>query len=172
MATLDDVKRSVESLIALDTKISELESELEKSKREFKEISETILPPLMFELELSDFRSGNVKVALESVIGAKLPTELEARRAAIDWLVDRGEGGAVKRQLEVFLPKGDAVMEEKVVDALLAVDKNLSPTITPTIHHSTYAAICRRLVQKGGEDLPLEKLGIFVGSKVTVNYEK
>jgi hypothetical protein len=111
---------------------------------------------------------GNHKVVTEPWIKATLPVDPTKRKAAINFLIDNGHGGVVNYALEVDFPKGDAVLEQRILDAITAVDAKLRPHVTPSIHHSTYSAICRKLIQTSGKPVPKEILGIYVATKAIV----
>lgn len=162
-ATLENVHVRAERLVALERELNDLAETEKKLKKERERLRIRELPEMMAELKMTSIGINNRVVAIEPLIQATLPKEPDKLVLAIEWVEDAKEGGCVKRALELDLPKGDAVMEQRVIDALLAVDPRLSPRVTPTIHHSTYTALCKRLV-RAGVDLPKDLLGVFVGS--------
>ncbi len=161
-ADLEQVKAKAARLVAIEQELDDLAETEKRLKKEREAIRIHELPEMMFSLEMTLIGVGNKVVEIEPMIQATLPKESTALQAACNWLVDNKEGGVIKRQLNLDLPKGDAVMEAKVVTALNAVDPGLAPRVIPTVHYQTYLALCRRLVQSG-KDVPKDVLGIFVG---------
>jgi len=161
-ASLEQVKTKAQRLIELENELSDIAIREKQLKKERAQIRIRDLPEMMFELGLTSIGVGNKVVEIEDMIEGKLPKEPEPLKAACDWLVDNREGGVIKRKLELELPKGDAVMEQRVVDALNAISPKLDPRVVPTVHFKTYEALCKRLVRSGAE-IPKDVLGIFVG---------
>ena len=161
-ADLDQIMTKASRLIAIEQELDDLAETEKRLKKEREAIRIHELPEMMFSLEMTLIGVGNKIVKIEPMIQAALPKEPVALQAACNWLVDNKEGGVIKRQLECALPKGDALMEAKVLEALKAVSPTLAPAITPTVHYQTYLALCRRLVT-AGKDVPKDLLGIFVG---------
>lgn len=127
------------------------------------------MPDLMFEHKVSMLGVDNHILTREPLIEATLPKDAEARTTAINWLVDNQHGGVVKRMLTVELPKGDEITEHKVLEAL--EDFDIEPVVEYDVHHSTYKALIKRLVQKG-DQLPMDVLGVYVGSIVKMDSSK
>jgi hypothetical protein len=179
-ASLDLLKDRASRLSQVELLIEEQEAELARLKEEKRKLSVETIPQMMFELEINSIGLGNIDkvVELEPLILGSLPSadpknkwlveyNRERREQIFNWLIDRQLGGNIKRTLEVDLKKGDAIQEHKVIDALAAVDPTLNPRIESTIHHQTYSALCRRLIEEAydtGEVIPIDLLNIYVSN--------
>ena len=143
-------------------------SDLAALKKEREEVRVHTLPGIMFELGIDSVSIDNHHCTLEPLVQASLPKDPESRQRAVDWLVDNGHGGIVKRELKVDLPKGDAATEEVVRDAVREASPGLVVSTNYNVHHSSYSALARQLVREGSA-IPTDLLGVFVGSIVRVD---
>lgn len=175
-ASLDAVKKKGRELVQCEADLVHAEEEVKRLKKLREDLRIKELPELFFKLGitmLGGIDGTNCVLRKEPLIQATLSKEPESREKAINWLVDNKHGGSVKRSLSLDLPKGDAVAEHKVVAAILALAKkgyNLKPVVTYDVHYQTYLALCKRLVQSGSV-IPLDVLGIYVGSIVRMDTE-
>jgi hypothetical protein len=102
------------------------------------------------------------------MVQASLPKDPEQREKAVAWMVDNGHGGIVKREMKIDLPKGDAITEEVVRDAVRDAAPDVPVATTYNVHHSSYSALIRQLVREGAP-IPTDLLGVYVGSIVRVD---
>jgi len=167
-ADLRDVKRLAARLVAIESDIAESEAHIAALKKEREEVRVHTLPGIMFELGIDSVTIDNHHCKLEPLVQASLPKEPEQRQKAVDWLVEHGHGGIIKRELKVDLPKGDEMTEEAVKDAVREAAPGLVVATNYNIHHSSYSALARQLVREGAT-VPTDLLGVFVGSIVRVD---
>ena len=165
---LKDVRRLAARLVAIEDEISECEARIAVLKKEREEVRVHTLPGIMFELGIDSVTIDNHHCKLEPLVQATLPKDPEQRQQAVEWLVDNGHGGIVKRELKVDLPKGDAVTEELVRDAVTDAAPGLVVATTYNVHHSSYTALARQLV-RDGVTVPTDLLGVYIGSIVRVD---
>lgn len=165
---LKDVKRLAARLVAIENEIVECEDRISLLKKEREEVRVRTLPGIMFELGIDSVTIDNHHCTLEPLVQATLPKDPEQRQKAVEWLVDNGHGGIVKRELKVDLPKGDAVTEECVRDAVKDAAPGLVVSTAYNVHHSSYTALARQLV-RDGKPVPTDLLGVYVGSIVRVD---
>jgi hypothetical protein len=172
-ASLDAVKRMGKELVKCEADLAHAEEEVKRLKKLREDLRIKQLPEMFFKLGitmLGGIDGTNCVLRKEPLIQATLSKEPEPREQAINWLVDNKHGGSVKRSLYLDLPKGDAVVEHKVVAALRKVAPSLVPVVEYDVHYQTYLALCKRLVQSGAK-IPLDVLGIYVGSIVRMDTE-
>jgi hypothetical protein len=156
------VHEKANRLVAVETEISDLEKQIEALKEERSNLRMRLLPEAMFELQLTNIGIGNVQVELEPIIQASLPVDPEKRQAAMNWIVDNRLGGNIKRILQAPLPKGDEVLAQQAIDSLRSI--GLKAIADETIHHMTYLSMCRKLVQSGTPNVPLDVLNIYTAT--------
>lgn len=169
-ADLKSVRKLAARLVAIEDEISQYEAQIAALKKEREEVRIRTLPGIMFELGIDSVSIDNHNCTLEPLVQATLPKDPQQRREAVEWLVDNGHGGVVKRELKVDLPKGDAVTEERVRDAVTAAAPGLVVSTAYNVHHSSYTALAKQLVKQGVQ-VPTELLGVYVGSIVRVDKE-
>lgn len=167
-ADLENVKAYAKKLVDLENQIESLEDDILKLKRERENLRRFVLPTMLESLGVEAIVANNRECRLHQLVSATLPKDKSMREAAINWLVDNGHGGAVKRALSVDLPKGDAIAEELLKDAIRNTSPNLAVDVSYGVHHSTYTALAKQLVREG-KVFPAELLGISVSSIVKVS---
>jgi len=170
-ADLKDVRRLAGRLVAIEDEIVECEARIAALKKEREEVRIRTLPGVMFELGIDSVSIDNHHCTLEPLVQATLPKDPVQRQEAVEWLVDNGHGGIVKRQLTVELPKGDAAMEDLVKDAVHDAAPELLIATTYNVHHSSYTALAKQLV-RDGVSVPADLLGVYIGSIVRVDASK
>lgn len=158
---LRQLKWLAKKLIEADMRVADAEAELSKLKADRERLRRFQIPELMMELGLDSFSADNHSLTMTTSVTATLPKDPDKRAAAIDWLVNNGHGGIIKRTLTVELPKGDAVAEAVLIDAVHEAAPDLHPDVAYNAHHSTYAALMRGLVKKGAL-LPTDMLGVSI----------
>lgn len=168
VADLKDVKRLAARLVKIEDEIQQCEDYIARAKKEREEIRVRILPNVMFELGIDSVTIDNHHCKLEPMVQASLPKEPEARKEAIDWLVENGHGGIIKRELKVDLPKGDGYTEAAVKEAVQEAAPGLNVLTSYNVHHSSYSALIRQLVREGAP-IPTDILGVFIGQIVRVD---
>jgi hypothetical protein len=169
------VQDKARRLVTIEDRLEELKVEEAQLKEEQRQIRIFQLPEAMFELEIKPaiIGVGNRVVEVEALVTASLPSteDPDKRMKAINAVVDMGLGGNVKRSLEIDLPKGDAIMEHRVIDALRAVSKDLKPRINASIHHKTYTSMISKLIASG-KAIDRDLLGVWVGNIARVRKVK
>lgn len=162
------IRRDANELVELEQKIEDAEKTLKGLTDRKKTLEETTLPELMLQAGVSVIGVGNRVVEVTPLVEASLPREdTNKRAAALEWLMDNGHGGVIKRELLLDLPKGDEKTLHLVVDAIKAAAPKLRPVIEATVHASTYKALAKKLVTSGAT-VPMETLGIFLRNKATI----
>ena len=167
-ANLQEVKRLAARLVVIEDEIKQCEDYIAKAKKEREEIRIRTLPGVMFELGIDSVSIDNHQCTLEPLVQATLPKDPIQRQEAVEWLVDNGHGGIIKRQLTVELPKGDAATEDMVRDAVRDAAPGLVVSTAYNVHHSSYTALAKQLV-RDGVSVPADLLGVYIGSIVRVD---
>jgi hypothetical protein len=158
---LEDVKRLAKELVHKEAQIEEAEALIAKLKQEREEIKRRSLPELMQELGISAVSADNRICKLKETVFASLPSEPTLKAAAMNWLVQNGHGGIIKRELKIDLPKGDAHTEEVVREAIIKAAPELFLDVQQKVHANSYKALARQLV-KEGQVFPQDLLGVYI----------
>lgn len=165
---LKAVKRLAARLVQIEDEILECETRIASLKKEREDVRVKTLPGIMFELGIDSVTIDNHHCTLEPLVQATLPKDPEQREKAVEWMEMNGHGGIIKREMKVDLPKGDAVAEELVRDAVREAAPGIAVATNYNVHHSSYSALIRQLVRQG-VSIPTDLLGVYVGSIVRVD---
>jgi hypothetical protein len=162
-------------LVTIEDRLEELKIEESQLKEEQRQIRIFQLPEAMFELDIKPpiIGVGNRVVEVEPLVTASLPSTEDPKRRekAMNYVIDLKLGGNIKYTLQLDLPKGDAITQHKVIDALKAVSFDLNPRIETTIHHKTYTSMISKLIA-AGKVIDRELLGVWVGNIARVKKVK
>lgn len=142
-----------EELIRLDALLADLDTQAKQALEKYNELRIYVLPQRMQDEGVSQFGIGNQRIERKSAIAASLPkNDPVKRRKIFDLLLKLNQGGVIARVLSLALPKGDAVAEHKALEALRETLPGMIPQVEETIHHMTYTALAKRLIESGTAD--------------------
>jgi hypothetical protein len=168
------VQDKAKRLVAIEDRLEEIAAEEKVLKEEQRQIRIFQLPEAMFELDIKPpvIGVGNRLVEVVPLVTASLPAkeDPDKRQKAINAVIDLGLGGNVRRALEIDFPN-DAIVEHKILDAISAIDKDLKPRISATIHHATYTSMISKLIA-AGKAIDRDLLGVWVGNIARVKKVK
>jgi hypothetical protein len=168
------VQDKARRLVAIEDRLEEIAAEEKVLKEEQRQIRIFQLPEAMFELDIKPpiIGVGNRLVEVVPLVTASLPAkeDPDKRQKAINAVIDLGLGGNVRRALEIDFPN-DAIVEHKILDAISAIDKDLKPRISATIHHATYTSMISKLIA-AGKAIDRDLLGVWVGNIARVKKVK
>jgi hypothetical protein len=168
---LKSIRAAAKRLIDLNREIADLKQQLQIAEKKQKALATEELPNLMVEGGCTVIGVGNMLVEITPEFHARPYEDEKKRKEQFDWLVDNGAGGIIYRQLLLDMPKGDEVVERRVVEALekLAeeIEVDLDPRIRPSMAWNTYQATLKQMMQNGVA-LPFEKLGAYIQRVATV----
>ena len=170
---LDLVRNAARRLRDLEHRKSELEEELDKTKREILELTERDLVKLFSAANMSSLtleaEGHHPAVTFEKTTfySAKIPAEKEAE--AFAWLHDNGHGDIVKTQVTVALGMGERETAEQVEAAIsnLGVDYNSKLSV----HPSTLKAFAKAEIE-ANHALPMDLLGVYMGEIIKLKTVK
>lgn len=157
--TLDQIKEVGKRAVALQKEIDDLEKDLAAKKKSFTRITQTELPMMMVGISSVKLDDG-VEVKISQFVSGSLPKEDAAKRAAIEWLEAHDGEGIIKTEVSVSFSKAQYDEAKKVAEQL--EKDGLPVNFDTTVHPQTLAAYVRERMD-GGEEVDLEKLGVFVG---------
>lgn len=156
-----------EEMRTAEADVARLALESQAAADRLREIVERRLPEAMDEAGLAEFRLRDGRsVVVEPAIQVKQPP-VHQRGAAYAWLEDHGQGGLVKRSVEVAVGPGQQERAHALADRL-GVDFPGAVREAAEVHTGQLKAYIRRAVENG-EAIPLELFGarVFRVAKVT-----
>lgn len=113
------------------------------------------------------------KVVMDDFVSGSLPKDPAAREMAISWLEENGGGELLKTEISATFGKSEHNSALDVFGTLskMAEEMGFQLTMDSGCHPQTYLAFMREKL-KGGESVPVEKLGLFVGRVAKVSRVK
>jgi len=173
--TKEDTQMSFEQITALadewrvkEAEVRALEAQVKVLSGRMREIEFVQLPELFLQNGVQSYTTtSGAKLTLGQMVSAKFPKEDEQRNAAIEWLMQAGHGDVVKAQVVASWPAGEAEHAEQMMQSLNG-DSSVVATLDKFVHPSTLGKLVREMLV-GGEDVPLNTLGVTVQSRVKID---
>jgi hypothetical protein len=168
---MEELVSVIESFIALEQEIANIETLLDQKKTVMQTIQMTQLPELFNNLGLREIELKNGSyVRVRPFYSASLSDEYpELKIRGLAWLRNNEAGSLIKNEVKVPLPIGQDKLAAKVKKFL---DKEgIAYGQSETVHHSTLKAFMRERIESG-KSFPMEIFRGFAGSKATVEVPK
>jgi flagellar hook-length control protein FliK len=150
--------------LKLATQVAELEADLKAKKEELRLTSEQELPDAMQQAGLTQITlSSGEKIAINEFYNAHISKANQEK--AYEWLVTNGHEGLIKNEVLLKFGREENEVVNETVYALQA--RGLSPEVRQSVHPSTLKAFVKEQIT-GGNDIPTEPFGIYIGTKATI----
>lgn len=160
---------SIESLVnralELTQEIETVEEYRKKLAAELHVITSTKLVDAMASAGTTEFKTPQVKVTVKDFISGSLPKDGEARKEALLWIEGAGAADIIKNHMEVDFDKKQDNLVARVEELLNEIGVEFMRQ--RDVHHSTLKSFAQERM-KNGEEMPLEKLGLFAGRKADI----
>lgn len=170
---LTEISNLVAEAVALQAKITHREGLLKLDYDNLSRLVNNVIPQKMKAAGAKEITTtAGVIVAVDTYLTGSLPKEdEEKRKAAIEWLFKNGGKDIIKRTFSVALGKGDSKIAVAVRRALKKLKVPMSEK--EDVHPSTLKSFANEKL-RGGEDIPLEQLGLFsiTSAKLTMPKEE
>lgn len=156
---------------SLNKQIEELENLLKKLKEEFMKLTRVTLPDAMAAAGTSSFKTtSGVKITVKDFVNGSLPKDEAKREWAINWLIKNGGKDIIKSELVCEFEKGDGNLRKRNQAAEMLADMGVAFSEKEDVHWMTLASFAREKIENG-EEIPLDKLGLFAGRKAKIEVE-
>lgn len=161
-----DVAKLCEQLSQTENAIDQTD-QLKKELTDMKEkLSYELIPQAMQELGLQtlQLKTGE-KIQIKPLL--RVTPKVEDRPVVYQWLRDNGFGDLVKNIISASFGRGE---DAKAEDFKKEVEKlGLMPKQEEKVEPSTLRAfVNEQVVEKGRDDLPLDKFGAFIGQQTKI----
>lgn len=167
--SLAEVQQLCVLLKEKDEQIATSEEYLDALKKEYKEISEKILPEAFNNLGLKSLALvDGTTINLQDTVAATINDE--NRTAAHGWLRENGFGDIIKNEIIVSFGKDEDKYADAIYDRLLH-EGGLQPIRQEKVHPQTLKAFVKERL-KSGEPFPADTFKLFVGVAARVNKKK
>jgi hypothetical protein len=137
------------------------EDALQKAKQLEERLLQKEIPELLLKMRLDECTTASgIEVRVKRDIKASLPghERVEARMAALRWLIDQGHGGVIKNNVTVALDRGADDRADALVLELRG--KGFDVEAKKDVHAQTLGALVRELMADG-KIVPRDILNIF-----------
>lgn len=144
--------------VELENERDDIQQELKRAEERLSLVRDSLLPDLMEELGLSNFKTSNglkidVKKTITASAGGK--KDPERFRKVCAWLKANGHGGLVKRTIGLFFGVGEEDVANEFTAAIADVSEKFGKTIMDEaeIHAMTLSSFVREQLELG-VDIP------------------
>ena len=152
--------------VNLERQLEMLEAELSRVRKEWLDLTRVQLPDIMAEIGLTSFTlADGSRLRIEDMIEGSLPKDPVARASAVAILESIGGGEMIRN--EVVVPFERKQHNVAVNLARELQDRGLVVRVQQDVHHMTLKSFVREKLSHG-EEVPFEKLGVFVGRRAVV----
>lgn len=165
--SLQRLRTMVEDLRAGEKMAEEMEIALKEIQKANNQIKTADLPDLMAECGMAELTTedGLFRVTIENFVAGSLPKDPMARDAAIDWLEENNAGTLIKTTLRLVFDKSEH--NEALSLAAELHERGYDSAAESGVHPQTLIAHIRERLANG-EEVPLEKLGLFAGRRAKI----
>lgn len=156
--------------VLLEKLMARLEEELKGYAAQLKTVSEELIPAVMTELNISEFKlADGTFVGVKKFYSASLAQTNPRRLEAMQWLRENNFGDLVKNEVSVVFGRGE---DEKALTTIEALkNMGLTPAQEQSVHASTLKAFIKEQVE-AGKAIPLDLFKAYIGRKSTVETPK
>ena len=161
-----DVAKLCEQLAKTEQAIDQSD-QLKKELTEMKEkLSFELIPQAMQELGLQtlELKTGE-KIQIKPLL--RVTPKVEDRPVVYQWLRDNGFGDLVKNTISASFGRGEDAKAETFKEEVKKL--GLLPKQEEKVEPSTLRAfVNEQVIEKGRDDLPLDKFGAFIGQQTKI----
>ena len=166
MGDVKDVAQLCEQYAQTEKAIDQAD-QLKKELTAMKEkLSYELIPQAMQQLGLQtlELKTGE-KIAIKPLL--RVTPKVEDRPVVYQWLRDNGFGDLVKNEISASFGKGEDAKAENFKQEVIKL--GLLPKQVEKVEPSTLRAfVNEQVVEKGRDDLPLDKFGAFIGQQTKI----
>lgn len=153
-------------MISVDDEISELEEELKKMKKIYRDLNECQIPEKLMEMGLTKLElTDGTSLALSSYYSAKIPDE--RKEEAFMWLKANHHDSIIKSKVDCAFGKGEEEtrQEEQLVAYLSR--QNIPYKHKRGVHPQTLKAFVKEQIE-GGIEIPQDLFGVYIGQQIKI----
>lgn len=168
---LEKLKTLVKEIEELESNIEQLEELLKSAKGRYNALKTEIIPSIFSELQTDEWVSEDgIKIKMGDFVSGNIPKEEPKRQEAISYLESLPNGADLfKTTVSIEFPKRGHNEALAVADDLRK--HGYTPLVESGVHVQTlWANIMERF--RRGENVDLDKLGLFIGRVAKVSRVK
>lgn len=161
---LSRIASLVRQQLAMEKRVTDLETELSSAKKDLKEVAENLLPSAMAEYGMAKMKMDDgSEISVSKFYSASIP---KARQdEAFDWLRDNGHDSLIKNQVAVSFGRAEDSKAQLLLDRLQAEGFETQQKVW--VEPMTLKAFVKEQVE-GGEPIPSDLFGIYIGDQAKI----
>ena len=165
------VAKLAEKQAALANEISILEQAVKDKKKELQRVAEQDLPEAMDAIGMAEFTLvDGTKISIKTFYNASIPAE--RKDEAFAWLDENGHSGIIKTEVSVAFGRGDLEIARSFVEFAREFNQAaIDPELEQEVHWSTLRSFVREQIE-GGNPLPVDMFGVYIGRKAELKASK
>lgn len=155
----------INSLISVQNQIADAEAELQRLKREERDISEQKIPAIMDELNMDriTLKDGRT-VQVKDMVQCSIP--VEKKPGAFVWMDEHGHGDLIKTVVTAKFNRGEQAYAKEAAD-LLEQQLGIHADLLESVHPGTLKAWARKELE-AGRALPQDFFKVYTVRQATV----
>lgn len=155
----------------LTKQLAEHENAATMLKEQIRRLVEQDLPEAMDEVGMTTFTlDDGTKITVKAFYSASIPEE--RKEEAFGWLKEHDFDGMIKADVKVSFGKGEFELAQSFLQFIRGFnEKAIDPEYKENVHWQTLRAFVKEQIE-GGNELPLDMFGVFVGRKAELKLPK
>lgn len=155
----------------LTKQLTDVENTQTLLKEKIRRIVEQDLPEAMDEVGMSEFTlDDGTKIKVKAFYNASIPED--RKEEAFGWLKEHDFDGMIKADVKVSFGKGEFELAQSFLQFIRGFnEKAIDPEYKEQVHWQTLRAWVKEQIE-GGNELPLDMFGVFVGRKAELKLPK
>jgi hypothetical protein len=154
--------------LALEKQVETLEEALKHTQGQLQHVQEIDIPELLTSLGISQLKlADGSKVEVKEFYNAGISAEHQ--EAAFTWLREQGLDSIIKREIKLNFGKGEDSKANLLYKNLVSAGYN--PADKSSVHHATLKSFVKERVE-GGQPLPMDLFGVFIGKRTKITPAK
>ena len=168
MSDLKTISALADRQLKLEGEVSKLEDELKKKKEALTAIAENDLPEAMEAAGVSEFvLSDGSKVTTKTNYYANISDERS--KDALRWLIQKGFGAIIRRDVSVQLGKGENKTAKEIFRFIKKAAPDAKPEDKAWVHHATLRAFVKERMEAGEmDDKAMKLFGVHSVVRATI----
>lgn len=168
----DDQLKSIVDLALrqqdLEAQRKNLEERLDKISTQIRQVQEGLLPEAMLAIGMESFvMSDGTSIDINKFYAAKIPEDKASE--AFAWLRKNGHEAIIKREIKCQFGKGED--EKANAIKVMLMGAGVVPSDKAGVHPQTLKAFVKERIE-GGQELPTDVFGVFVGNRAKLTPAK
>ena len=166
---LGKITDAVDAYLDAQVDAAKAEAEYKERMKRVRHYEEHLIPEAMREAGMAEFTTtSGYKVKIKSDVRASIPKARESE--AFRWLEGNGQGGLIKRTVEVAFAMGEDDKAQQLMEELQAQD--MSVGARRKVESSSLRALLRRLLADPANRVPMDIFGASTYDKAEVKSPK